>query len=110
MTSPSPAQPQQNQFGWLVNDFAERVPGVAHAVGVSAYGLLRTASNRLPLDRADQLAAVASGLVSLTQGAARCFEAGAVDETGVALGLRIMLRMSISDPRGLAGPDEPETT
>ena len=51
---------------------------MAHAVVVSADGLLLTASNRLPLDRADQLAAVASGLISLTQGAARCFEAGAV--------------------------------
>ena len=33
-------------------------------------------SDRLPRDRADQLAAVASGLISLTQGAARCFDAG----------------------------------
>ena len=83
MTSPNAAQPQQNQFGWLVNEFVERVPGVAHAVVVSADGLLLTSSNRLPLDRADQLAAVASGIVSLTQGAARCFEAGAVNETVV---------------------------
>lgn len=27
MISPDSPQPQQNQFGWLVNDFAERVPG-----------------------------------------------------------------------------------
>src|SRR6266516_6320203 len=94
MTSP---QPQHNQFGWLVNDFAERVPGVAHAVVVSADGLLLTASNRLPLDRADQLAAVASGLVSLTQGAARCFEAGAVNETVVEMERGYLFLMSISD-------------
>src|SRR5882757_3083689 len=97
MTSPSAAQPQQNQFGWLVNDFAERVPGVAHAVVVSADGLLLTASNRLPLDRADQLAAVASGLVSLTQGAARCFEAGDVVQTVVEMDRGYLFLMSISD-------------
>lgn len=96
------AQPHQNQFGWLVDDFAERVPGVAHAVVVSADGLLLTASRRLPGDRADQLAAVASGLVSLTQGAARCFEAGAVTETVVEMELGIMVLMSISDGSCLA--------
>lgn len=102
MTAPDRAQPQQNQFGWLVNDFAERVPGVAHAVVVSADGLLLTSSSRLPLDRADQLAAVASGLSSLTQGAARCFEAGAVTETVVEMELGIMVLMAISDGSCLA--------
>lgn len=99
MTSP---QAQPHQFGWLVNDFAERVPGVAHAVVVSADGLLLTASARLPIDRADQLAAVASGLVSLTQGAARCFEAGGVKETIVEMDGGIMLLMAIGDGSALA--------
>ena len=93
---------QPSQFGWLVNDFAERVPGVAHAVVVSADGLLLTSSTRLPVDRADQLAAVASGLVSLTQGAARCFEAGGVKETIVEMQGGIMLLMAISDGSCLA--------
>lgn len=95
-------QAQPSQFGWLVNDFAERVPGVAHAVVVSADGLLLTSSSRLPLDRADQLAAVASGCVSLTQGAARCFEAGGVRETIVEMERGIMLLMAISDGSSLA--------
>lgn len=102
MISPEASQPQQHQFGWLVNDFAERVPGVAHAVVVSADGLLLTSSNRLPLDRADQLAAVASGLISLTQGAARCFEAGAVNETVVEMELGVMVLMAVSDGSCLA--------
>ncbi|TDD09770.1 roadblock/LC7 domain-containing protein [Saccharopolyspora terrae] len=88
---------QPSQFGWLVTDFTERVPGVAHAVVVSADGLLLTASAKLPTDRADQLAAVASGLLSLTQGAARCFEAGAVTETVVEMERGLMLQMAISD-------------
>jgi predicted regulator of Ras-like GTPase activity (Roadblock/LC7/MglB family) len=99
MTSP---QAQPHQFGWLVNDFAERVPGVAHAVVVSADGLLLTASSRLPIDRADQLAAVASGLVSLTHGAARCFEAGGVKETIVEMDGGFMLLMAVSDGSSLA--------
>ncbi|WP_028925397.1 roadblock/LC7 domain-containing protein [Pseudonocardia acaciae] len=95
-------QAHPNQFGWLVNGFAERVPGVAHAVVVSADGLLLTASARLPRDRADQLAAVASGLVSLTHGAARCFEAGGVVQTVVEMERGIVLLMSISDGSCLA--------
>jgi predicted regulator of Ras-like GTPase activity (Roadblock/LC7/MglB family) len=95
-------QAQPSQFGWLVNDFAERVPGVAHAVVVSADGLLLTSSARLPVDRADQLAAVASGCISLTQGAARCFDAGGVRETIVEMERGIMLLMAISDGSCLA--------
>jgi predicted regulator of Ras-like GTPase activity (Roadblock/LC7/MglB family) len=96
------SQSQPSQFGWLVNDFADRVPGVAHAVVVSADGLLLTGSARLPVDRADQLAAVASGCISLTQGAARCFDAGQVKETIVEMERGIMLLMSISDGSCLA--------
>jgi hypothetical protein len=92
----------QSEFGWLITEFTERVPGVAHAVVVSADGLLLTASARLPLDRADQLAAVASGLISLTSGAARCFDAGAVRETVVQMDHGVMLLMSISDGSCLA--------
>lgn len=88
---------QPDQFGWLVTDFTERVDGVAHAVVVSSDGLLLTASARLPEDRADQLAAVASGLISLAQGAARCFDAGAVKETIIEMDRGLMLLMAISD-------------
>jgi len=95
-------QAQPNQFGWLVDDFVDRVPGVAHAIVVSADGLLLTASAYLPRDRADQLAAVASGLISLTQGAARCFEAGQVIQTVVEMERGIVLLMAISDGSSLA--------
>src|SRR4051794_41926482 len=61
-------------LGWLLSNFAARVPGVAHAVAVSADGLLLAASRDLPRERGDELAAIASGLVTLTQGASPCFE------------------------------------
>jgi predicted regulator of Ras-like GTPase activity (Roadblock/LC7/MglB family) len=92
----------QNEYAWLINEFAERVPGVAHGVAVSSDGLLIASSSTLPQDRADQLAAVACGLVSLTEGAARCFEAGNVNETIVEMDAGTMLLMAISDGSCLA--------
>ena len=70
MTSPG------NSLDWLVTKFAREVPGVAHALLVSVDGLPVAASEHLPRERADQLAAVASGLASLATGAAQLFEGG----------------------------------
>lgn len=90
------------QFGWMVSNFAERVSGVAHAVVVSSDGLLLTSSQALPRDRADQLAAVTSGLISLTKGASSCFDGGEVIQTAVEMQRGSMLLMSISDGSCLA--------
>ncbi|GAB3692709.1 roadblock/LC7 domain-containing protein [Saccharopolyspora tripterygii] len=91
------AQTISRRFGWLITDFTERVQGVAHAIVVSADGLVLTASATLPRDRADQLAAVASGLLSLTQGSAKCFEAGQVVQTIVEMDRGTLLQMGVSD-------------
>jgi predicted regulator of Ras-like GTPase activity (Roadblock/LC7/MglB family) len=91
-----------DNFSWLVEDFVSRVAGVAHAIVVSADGLLLAGSERLPVDRAEQLAAVASGLVSLNLGAARCFEAGEVKQTVVEMERGYLFLMSISDGSCLA--------
>ncbi|WP_327086847.1 roadblock/LC7 domain-containing protein [Nonomuraea sp. NBC_01738] len=87
---------------WLITDFVSTVPGVAHAVVVSSDGLPLAASAGFPTDRADQLAAIASGLISLTQGAARVFEGGVVNQTIVEMERGLMLIMSISDGSCLA--------
>lgn len=60
MTRPT----QRDSLDWLVSKFAREVSGVSHAVLVSADGLLMAASENMPVERADQLAAVASGLAS----------------------------------------------
>ena len=60
-------------LGWLLANFADRVPGVAHAIAVSADGLLLAASRDLPRDRADQLAAIAAGIQSLSLSASAEF-------------------------------------
>ena len=85
------------QFGWLVNNFADNVPGVAHAVVISVDGGLLTASHRLPLDRAEQMAAIAAGIVSLNLGAARCLGAEKVIRSIVEMDYGVLLLMSIRD-------------
>jgi predicted regulator of Ras-like GTPase activity (Roadblock/LC7/MglB family) len=78
------------------------VPGVAHAVVVSSDGLLVAVSDRLPRDSADQLAAVTSGLVSITSGAASIFDGDEVRQTVVEMGRGYFLVMSIRDGSILA--------
>ena len=90
-------QPGSGSFTWLITDFVRRVPGAAHAVVVSADGLLLGSSQGLPRDRAEQLSAVSSGLISLTQGAARVFEAGDVAQTVVEMERGYLFLMQISD-------------
>ncbi|TDD20027.1 roadblock/LC7 domain-containing protein [Nonomuraea diastatica] len=87
---------------WLVTGFVEEVPGVAHAVVVSADGLPMAYSRGFPKDRADQLAAIAAGLVSLTHGSARVFEGGGVTQTLVEMDRGLLLVMSIGDGSCLA--------
>ncbi|MFG1698765.1 roadblock/LC7 domain-containing protein [Nonomuraea sp. NPDC049309] len=87
---------------WLVTGFVEEVPGVAHAVVVSADGLPMAYSRGFPQERADQLAAIAAGLVSLTQGSARVFGGGEVTQTLVEMERGLLLVMSISDGSCLA--------
>jgi hypothetical protein len=89
-------------MGWLLNNFANSVGGIAHVVAVSADGLLLAASRDLPPDRADQLAAIASGVVSLTEGASRMFNAGTVQQTIIEMDSGYLFLMSISDGSSMA--------
>jgi len=89
-------------INWLVSGFVREVPGVAHAVVVSADGLPIAYSQGFPPDRADQLAAVSAGLISLVQGASRVFEGGRVQQTMVEMEHGLMLVVSISDGSCLA--------
>jgi predicted regulator of Ras-like GTPase activity (Roadblock/LC7/MglB family) len=90
------------EMGWLLNNFADQVAGIAHVVAVSADGLLLAASRLLPEDRADQLAAIAAGVVSLTQGTSRYFNGGNVLQTIIEMDGGYLFLMSISDGSCLA--------
>jgi predicted regulator of Ras-like GTPase activity (Roadblock/LC7/MglB family) len=89
-------------LNWLVTNFVERVPDAAHAVIVSSDGLPLAYSADFPQDRADQLAAVTSGLASLTQGASRVFEGGVVVQTVVEMQGGVLVIMAISNGASLA--------
>jgi predicted regulator of Ras-like GTPase activity (Roadblock/LC7/MglB family) len=89
-------------FNWLVGNLANRTPGVAHAMVLSADGLPVAVSDRLDRPQADQLAAIASGLASLTQGGARCMDGGLVKQTVVEMHRGLLLVMAISDGSCLA--------
>jgi predicted regulator of Ras-like GTPase activity (Roadblock/LC7/MglB family) len=93
---------EARDLSWLISAFAERVPGVAHAVVVSSDGLLVAVSSHLPRDLADKLAAVTSGLVSITSGAAQMFDGDEVKQTVVQMGRGYFLVMSIRDGSILA--------
>ncbi len=89
-------------LNWLVANFASRVPGARDAVVVSADGLLMALSPGLDRAGADQLAAIASGLTSLTRGASRCFGGGKVNQVVVELEHAFLFVTSISDGSCLA--------
>jgi uncharacterized protein len=84
-------------LNWLIANFATRTPSVAHAMVVSADGLPIAVSERLDRPMADQLAAIASGVASLSQGAARYFDAGTVKQTVVEVQRGFLFVTAISD-------------
>ena len=98
----SPLTRPVQDLNWLITNFVERVASVAHAIVVSSDGLPLAYSNGFPSDRVDQLAAVTSGLTSLTQGASRVFEGGPVTQTVVEMQRGLLLVMAISDGSSLA--------
>jgi predicted regulator of Ras-like GTPase activity (Roadblock/LC7/MglB family) len=54
---------------WLLENLLERTPGTRHALVLSKDGLKLCRSAGLSVDQADQLAAIASGIQSLSHGA-----------------------------------------
>jgi hypothetical protein len=87
---------------WLVTRFVDEVTDAAHAILVSADGLLMAASVSIPGERAEQVAAVSSGLASLGVGAARLFDGGAVLQTVVEMEHGYLMLMSVGDGSNLA--------
>ncbi len=96
------ASTQTQDLAWLLDNFVDQVAGVSHSIVVSTDGLPLSSSRGFPADRADQLAAVASGLSSLTQGASRCFEAGVVRQIVVEMERGYLFVMSVGDGSCLA--------
>ena len=91
----------RRSLDWLVTRFVEETPDAAHAILVSADGLLMAASESIPAERAEQVAAVSSGLASLAVGAARLFEGGSVMQTIVEMEMGFLMLMSVGDGSNL---------
>jgi predicted regulator of Ras-like GTPase activity (Roadblock/LC7/MglB family) len=95
-------QTETRDLDWLMSRFVEEVHDAAHAILVSADGLLMAASSSIPSDRAEQVAAVSSGLASLAVGAAKLFDGGAVLQTVVEMEYGHLMLMNVGDGSNLA--------
>ncbi len=98
MTTTAPT----DELGWLLDRFVDRAPGAAHAVVVSNDGLFLASTRGLPRDRGEQLAAIVSGLASLTVGASLVLQAGEVRQTLVEMADGFLLVMAVADGAQLA--------
>ncbi len=99
--SSTPASGDERDLDWVMSRFVEEVPDAAHSILVSADGLLMASSTSIPAERAEQVAAVSSGLASLAVGAARLFEGGAVMQTIVEMEMGFLMLMSVGDGSNL---------
>jgi predicted regulator of Ras-like GTPase activity (Roadblock/LC7/MglB family) len=84
-------------LNWLISQFSRALPGMRYAAVVSADGLLLAMNESLDRSSGDQLAAIASGMTSLTRGAANCFGQGAVRQVMIEMSHGFLFVMSISD-------------
>ncbi|MET9337844.1 MULTISPECIES: roadblock/LC7 domain-containing protein [unclassified Nonomuraea] len=70
-------------LNWLLDDLADRVGEVEHAIVLSSDGLLMASSRDLDRTEGEHLSAVASGLQSLAKGVSEHVGGGAVRQTVV---------------------------
>jgi uncharacterized protein len=103
----TPLSDEARSLTWLVNNFVAEVPGVTDAVVVSADGLLLIASDGLHDQRAERLAAVASGLCSLADSVSSLFGMGPSNQTIVRMKKGYLFVMTISDGSCLATLAQP---
>ncbi|AXI81404.1 roadblock/LC7 domain-containing protein [Peterkaempfera bronchialis] len=62
-------QTTDRSLDWLLENLLEKTPGARHALVLSRDGLKLCWSTEMSTDQADQLAAIASGIQSLSHGA-----------------------------------------
>ena len=95
-------EPPDPDFTWLIDDFVEKVHGVAHAQIMSSDGLSLTASKSMSTEEAERLAAIASGMLSLARNSAVLFGKGTCEQIIVRLTHGYFLFMGIDAGAGLA--------
>jgi predicted regulator of Ras-like GTPase activity (Roadblock/LC7/MglB family) len=85
-----------NRLDWLLADFARETPGVVAAVVVSVDGLPLAVSASVSDTLADQLAAAASGLLSLARATTHLLAAGTLTQTILEMTEGYMFITSVS--------------
>jgi predicted regulator of Ras-like GTPase activity (Roadblock/LC7/MglB family) len=90
------------RLDWLLVEFTRNTPGVVHVVVVSGDGLRLAASPGVGATLGDQLAAAASGLVSLARGTAQLLDGGSVGQTIVEMAGGYFFVTSVSKGATLA--------
>jgi predicted regulator of Ras-like GTPase activity (Roadblock/LC7/MglB family) len=93
---------RSGQLDWLLGEFSRDVPGVIHGVVVSSDGLRLATSPDVGVALGDQLAAAASGLVSLARGTAHLLDAGPVTQTILEMAGGYLFVSSVSQGATLA--------
>jgi uncharacterized protein len=88
-------------FNWLLDNFVDSSAGVCDAVTVSSDGLLMAMSRSLDRTGAEKLAAIISGLVGLSRGAAKAFGWQPVDQVVIAMDGGYLFVFSISSGSSL---------
>src|SRR3954466_5605111 len=94
--------PEAANFNWLLDNFVKRVPGVRHTLVASVAGLLMAMSEQLDRTSGDQLAAIVSGMSSLTRGAARQLRAGEGRQAIIGMDSLFLFLLNVSNGSVLA--------
>ncbi|MCP3987787.1 MAG: roadblock/LC7 domain-containing protein [Actinomycetia bacterium] len=91
-----------DKLTWLLSDFTATTDGVKQTIAVSSDGFLLATSPGSDTDGVEQLAAVISGLTSLTQGAASLFEFDRVHQVIVEMSGGFLFVVSVSNGSTIA--------
>jgi uncharacterized protein len=103
-----PGQTGANELGWIVNNFVDRVKGVRSALVVTSDGLVLAHSVQLERSTSDRLAAIISGLSSLSAGVAGSVEGGIVNQLIVEMAGGYFFVTAVGDSSALAVLAEPD--
>ncbi|KID31341.1 roadblock/LC7 domain-containing protein [Prauserella rugosa] len=98
----------KHNFSWLINDFVHKVHGVTHALIMSSDGFPLTSSDQVTTEESEQLAAIASGMLSLARNSATLFNKGGCEQIIIRLTHGYFLFMGIGNGAGLAVLTGPE--
>ena len=84
-------------WGYLLDQLCDQVPGISHALAVASDGLVIAASRHLLRENADRLAAFTSGISSLTTGASKIMNGGVVEQNVTEMAGGYLIVMAIGD-------------